>query len=187
MNKKIILASQSPRRRELISLLGVPYQVIPAMGEEIFDENLGIEENLINISKSKTDEVFMQFPEATVVGGDTVVVYKNEVLQKPLDEQDAKAMLEKLSGNTHEVWTAISMKSSKHEENFVVKAQVSFYDINEAEIKKYIDSGEPMDKAGSYNIDGYGALFIKEVVGDYFAVMGLPIASVYQKLKTYTW
>lgn len=187
MNKKIILASQSPRRRELISLLGVPFQVYPAMGDEVFDASSSIEENLLKVATSKTEEVYLRFPDATVVGGDTIVVFENEILQKPTDEEDAKLMLEKLSGNTHEVWTAVSMKSSEHQEDFVVKAKVTFYDINEAEIKKYIDSGEPMDKAGSYNIDGYGALFIKEVVGDYFAVMGLPIASVYQKLKSYTW
>lgn len=187
MNKKLVLASQSPRRRELISLLGLPYQVVPALGEEVFKENYSIEDNLIAIAASKTDEVFSQFPDTTVIGGDTIVVFKDEILQKPKDEEDAKAMLEKLSGQTHEVWTAVSMKSSLHQEDFIVKAKVMFYEISEEEINKYIASGEPMDKAGSYNIDGYGALFIKEVTGDYFAVMGLPVARVYQTLKNNTW
>lgn len=187
MNKKLVLASQSPRRRELIALLELPFQVVPAMGEEIFDENLNIEENLIKVAASKTAEVFKMFPETTVIGGDTVVVFNNETLQKPIDEEDAQSMLEKLSGNIHEVWTAVSMKSSQHKEDFIVKATVKFYEMTSEEITKYIASGEPMDKAGAYNIDGYGALFIEEVVGDYFAVMGLPIASVYQKLKSYTW
>lgn len=187
MNKKIVLASQSPRRRELIALLELPFQVVPAMGEEIFDDNLSIEENLIKVAASKTDEVFKMFPDTTVIGGDTIVVFENETLQKPKSEEDAQVMLEKLSGNTHQVWTAVSMKSSKHREDFIVKAKVKFYKMSKEEITKYIASGEPMDKAGSYNIDGYGALFIEEVVGDYFTVMGLPIASVYQKLKLNEW
>lgn len=187
MNKKLILASQSPRRRELISLLNLPFQVVPSEIEEVFDDSLSIEDNLINIAKTKAEEVFAKYPETTVIGGDTIVVYQNEILQKPIDEADAKNMLRKLSGNTHEVWTAVSMRSSKHAEDMIIKAEVSFYDINDEEINKYIALGEPMDKAGSYNIDGYGALFIKEVKGDYFAVMGLPIASVYQQLKQHKW
>lgn len=187
MNKKLILASQSPRRRELISLLNLPFQVVPAVAKEIFDDHLSIEDNLKNVAINKAEEVLEKYPDATVIGGDTIVVYENEILQKPTDENDAKNMLEKLSGNTHEVWTAVSMRSSEHAEDIIVKSEVTFYDINDDEIKKYIASGEPMDKAGSYDIDGYGALFIKEVIGDYFAVMGLPIASVYQQLKQHKW
>lgn len=187
MNKKLILASQSPRRRELMALLNLPFLVVPAIGDEVFDENLSIEDNLRNVAKSKTEEVFKQHPETTVVGGDTIVVFNNEILQKPKDEADARRMLEAFSGKTHEVWTAISMQSSKHSKNFVSKAKVTFYELNDKEIDDYIKLGECMDKAGSYNIDGYGALFIKEVEGDYFSIMGLPIAKVYQKLKKYNW
>ena len=187
MNKKLILASQSPRRRELMALLNLPFLVVPAIGEEVFDEKLGIEDNLKNVATSKANEVFEQYPETTVVGGDTIVVFNNEILQKPKDEEDARLMLEKLSNQTHEVWTAVSMRSSEHSEDFISKAKVTFYELSAQEITDYIHTGEPMDKAGSYNIDGFGALFIKEVQGDYFSVMGLPIAKVYQKLKTEVW
>ena len=187
MNKKIVLASQSPRRRELISLLQLPFLVKPSMSDETFDSSLSIEENLKNIASCKTDEVLKEFPNALVIGADTIVVFEDEVLGKPKDEEDAFRILNLLSGNQHEVWTAVSMKSSNLVVEFIVKSVVSFYEMSEKEIRHYIESGEPMDKAGAYNINWLASLYIEKVEGDHYAIMGLPIARVYQEIKNNEW
>lgn len=187
MNKKIVLASQSPRRRELIALLDLPFQVVSPDTEEIFEAGLSLEEQLKKIAREKAVHVLKTHDDALVISADTIVVYHDEILEKPLHAQDAKDMLKKLSGNTHQVWTAVCMISSKEEETFLVKSDVKFYELDEKEIENYVSTSEPLDKAGGYNIHGYGALFVESVQGDHFAIMGLPIAKVYQFMKNKTW
>lgn len=187
MNKKIILASQSPRRRELVALLDLPFQVVSPETDEHFDTSLSLEEQIKQVAKEKAKTVFKDHQDAIVISADTIVVYDNEILQKPLHAEDAKLMLEKLSGKTHEVWTAVSMLSSEEEDTFLTKSSVKFYDLDEKEIKNYVSTSEPLDKAGGYNIHGYGALFVEAVEGDHFAIMGLPISKVYQSLKNKVW
>ena len=187
MNKKIVLASQSPRRRELIALLDLPFQVVSPDTEEKFDEKLPLEAQIKQVAFEKASVVLKEHEDAIVISADTIVVFENQILEKPLHADDAKEMLEKLSGNTHEVWTAVCMKSSQEEELFLIKSKVKFYELDEREIKNYVSTSEPLDKAGGYNIHGYGALFVESVQGDHFAIMGLPISKVYQLLKSKTW
>lgn len=187
INKKLILASQSPRRRELMSLLDIPYQVKPASIDEEFNKDLSIEDNIKQIAYNKSKHRFDKEKDAIVIGADTIVINNDNVLGKPLHKEDAKTMLKELSGASHEVWTAVSIVSENHQEQFINKSEVSFYELDDEEINKYVESGESLDKAGGYNINGKGALFIQSIKGDNHSIMGLPISRVYQELKNNKW
>ncbi len=185
MKRSIILASQSPRRKELMTTLKHPFSSISPSYDEVFDTTLSIEDNIKMFSKNKGAMVLNDNLDAIVISADTVVVLNNEVLLKPKDEQDAYEMLKKLSGKKHEVFTAVTIMTKEHQETSLVKTEVEFYELELCEIEKYIASKEPMDKAGAYAIQGIGSVFIKSITGDYYAVMGLPVGIVYQMLKRY--
>lgn len=187
MNKKIILASQSPRRRELLALLNEPFQVIAPNVDENLDENFDLKEQMCDLAKRKAHAVFKEHPDAVVLSADTIVVYDQKILEKPEDEKKAKEMLSMLSGTKHQVWTAFHIVSSENEISDLVISDVNFYELTEEEIDAYVASGEPLDKAGGYNIQGYGALFVESIQGDHFSIMGLPISKVYQLLKKRQW
>lgn len=197
---QIILASQSPRRKELLEQIGLEFEICPAKGEEIITKIIP-EEVVMELSKQKAEEVAAmvssyskQHKDITtpsdilVIGADTVVAYDGKILGKPKDEADAKATLTMLSGNTHSVFTGVTLvlidKSGRAGEIvFYEKTDVKMHKMSEAEIDRYIETGEPMDKAGSYAIQGKCAIYIEKIDGDYNNVVGLPITRIYQELK----
>ncbi len=187
MNKKLILASQSPRRRELISILGLPFAVVGPKCEEVMDTTLPINEQIEKLAYDKAMSVLDENMDNIVIGSDTVVVCDGVVLGKPKDEEDAKNMLRMLSGNTHAVITGVAILSDSHQEIFSVATLVTFNEMTEEEIQSYVATKEPMDKAGAYGIQGKGALYIRNIEGDYYSVMGLPVSSIYDALKNKTW
>lgn len=197
---QIILASQSPRRKELLEQIGLEFEICPAKGEEIITKTIP-EEVVMELSKQKAEEIaalVSSFGEnhkeittpsdILVIGADTVVAYDGKILGKPVDEADAKCMLTMLSGNTHSVFTGVTLvlidKSGRAGELvFYEKTDVKMHPMSEEEIDRYIATGEPMDKAGSYGIQGKCAIYIEKIDGDYNNVVGLPISRIYQELK----
>jgi len=197
---QIILASQSPRRKELLEQIGLEFEICPAKGEKVITKTIP-EEVVMELSKQKAEEVAYMVSsfgeehkdittpsDILVIGADTVVAYDGKILGKPVDEADAKRMLTMLSGNTHSVFTGVTLvlidKSGRAGELvFYEKTNVKMHPMSEAEIDRYIATGEPMDKAGSYGIQGKCAIYIEKIDGDYNNVVGLPIARIYQELK----
>lgn len=187
INRNLVLVSQSPRRRELMSLLKFPFKTTSPLGEEVFNEDLTLREQIEAIAQDKAMSVLDQYPDAVLVSADTIIVNEGKVLGKPHDKDHAVAMLKELSGKTHEVITGVCIVSDKKKEVFSVVSKVTFYDITDEDIEAYVLSKEPLDKSGSYSIQGGAALFTKHVEGDYFAIMGLPIGRVYQVLNSGNW
>ncbi len=186
--KKIILASQSPRRKELLKLLNLEYDVIPSD----CDENIAYEspEELVeNLSKLKAGDVLEKnrLTDCLVVGADTIVVFEEKVLGKPADADEAFEMLSKLSGNRHIVYTGVTIIDSdtKKTVSFHEKTDVYMYDVSEKEIKDYIDTKDPFDKAGGYGVQSKGAFLVRAVDGDFYTVVGLPVARLYHELKKF--
>lgn len=185
---RLILASASPRRRELLQQIQMEFTVLPAKGEEKITKEIP-QEVVMELSEQKAREVAafseVKDEDALVLGADTVVVYQERILGKPKDEEDAFLMLKTLSGKTHEVYTGVTLLHAKTGEanSFFEKTAVTMYPIQEDEIRAYIATGEPMDKAGVYGIQGIGAKFIRGIEGDYNNVVGLPVGRVYQEIK----
>ncbi len=182
-NNKFILASKSPRRIELINVLDIDFEVIPSDVEEIIKEGLTNEEIVIDIAYQKACDINAKNPGKYVLGFDTLVILDGVPLGKPKDEQDAFRMLRLLSGRTHTVLTGCAIVKGKHKDSFYSSADVTFNEMTDEEIKEYVETKEPMDKAGAYGIQAYGSKYIKEVNGDYFTIVGLPIAKLYKKIK----
>ena len=197
---RIILASGSPRRKELLEQIGLEFEICPAKGEEVITTNVP-EDVVRELSRQKAEEVasgILAYNEAhsdivtpqdtLVIGAATVVAYDGQILGKPADEADAKRMLSMLSGNVHSVYTGVTFviigkDGRTGESSFVEKTDVHMFAMSEQEIDRYIASGEPMDKAGSYAIQGKCGIYIEKIDGDYYNVVGLPIARMYQSLK----
>ena len=182
---KIILASQSPRRKQLLEMLGVSFDIQPADIDEQINPNNDLVKEIEKLSYQKAYHVFKDHKDALVIGSDTIVKIDNEVLGKPKDYANAKQMLEKLSDNTHEVVTGCTILVNDTVETFSSIAKVTFYPLTKQEIDDYIKTNEPMDKAGAYAIQGLGAKLVKSIEGDYYTIMGLPIGELYQRLKKY--
>lgn len=182
--KKIVLASQSPRRRELMQLLNVPFETVSPIGEEFMDLNLPIQKRIEAVALHKAKTGLEKRPDNLIVGSDTVVVIDGEVLGKPTTEENAVEMLKKLSGRTHQVLTSVAMISSSFEKVFTATTDVTFYELDEKEILDYVKTKEPLDKAGAYSIQSGAAIFVKKIDGDFYTVMGLPIGEIHQILKT---
>lgn len=182
---RIILASKSPRRKQLMDTLNIPYEIIVADIEETIDHKKELKGEIEKLSFLKALKVYKDNPNAIVVGADTIVVVDNKVLGKPHNEEEASQMLHKLQGNKHTVITGCSIISSKMSETFSNVSDVYFNPMSDDEIKEYIKTNEPMDKAGAYAIQGLGSKFIHSINGDYYSIMGLPISEVYQRLKKY--
>lgn len=181
---ELILASQSPRRRELLGLIAAEFSVCPADIDETMNEALSMRARVADLSARKACAVAGEHPGAAVVGSDTVVVLDGVPLGKPLDAADAKRMLSALAGRTHEVVTGVALALP---DGAVLRdatvTKVRFAPLSDAEIDWYIASGEPMDKAGAYGIQGLGARFIEGIEGDYYSVMGLPVRRLYEMLR----
>ena len=181
--KKIILASGSKRRIEILSMFKVPFEVIVSSCDEIISGNLSPSEIVINLSCLKaTDVANIVDYDALVIGFDTIVYLENKILQKPTSREDAFNMLSSLSSKTHSVYTGFTIFESITGNIFsdFCKTDVTFKNITSERINLYLDTDEPYDKAGGYGIQGYGSLLIECIHGDYFNVVGLPIAKVSQ-------
>lgn len=185
--KKLILASASPRRRELLEQIGAVFQVCPSQGEEVITGTYP-GDVVMELSGQKGQEVFDRIEgDVCVIGADTVVAIDHAILGKPADEQEAIAMLQRLQGRIHEVYTGVTILCRKQgnaqRKSFYEKTTVEFYPVSSEEIHAYVKTGEPLDKAGAYGIQGKSAVFVKRIEGDYNNVVGLPVARVYQEAK----
>lgn len=173
MKPRVILASQSPRRRDLLTLIGVPHEVRPADVDETYLPGEVPRQHAIRLARAKATAIADR--EAVVIGSDTIVVVDGEVLGKPADANDAARMLRRLSGRAHVVVTAVAVGWRGRVESDAEEVGVTFHELSEERIAAYVATREPMDKAGAYGIQGYGAVNVARVDGDYFAVMGLPL------------
>ena len=214
-NVRLVLASASPRRRELLSQIGLEFTVMPSTKEEnakTTEAGALVQE----LSRQKAVDIWEQLsggqgqnpdadqeqiseetqepnlngkrqPELLVIGADTVVCCEGKILGKPHDREAAAEMLTALQGRSHEVHTGVTLYSQSETVTFFECTQVEFYPMTEVEISEYIDSKEPMDKAGAYGIQGLGARFVKGIRGDYNNVVGLPVGRLYQELKSRGW
>ena len=172
---RVVLASQSPRRRELLTLVGIAHEVRPADIDEAYLAGEQPHAHAERLAREKVAAVSRDDPTALVIGSDTIVVVDGIVLGKPTDAAHAAAMLARLSGRSHIVITAIAVEWRGVIRSAVEEVDVTFHPLTSSEIDAYIATREPMDKAGAYGIQGYGATIVKRVDGDYFAVMGLPL------------
>ena len=179
----IILASASPRRSELMTLAGFRFDVICADIDEIVPEKALPQEVVMSLALQKAQAVAKDHRKSAVVGSDTVVALDGKILGKPRSEKEAAEMLRSLSGRIHKVFTGVAIVCGEKVTSFFDETEVEFYPLTDQEILDYIATGEPMDKAGAYGIQGRGAVLVKRINGDYFNVMGLPISKVYRELK----
>lgn len=177
----IILASASPRRRELLGYIVKDFCVVPSGVEEIVPKGIRVLKQPEYLSKIKALDIANQYPNDTVIGSDTAVILKNEILGKPKDRADAEKMLIKLSGKVHKVVTGCTVVKNGAITSFSVVSKVKFQNLTKAEIEAYLDTDEPYDKAGSYAVQGRAGAFVEWIKGDYFNIVGLPIS----KLKKY--
>ncbi len=180
---KLILASQSPRRRELLGLLKLPFEIRVADIDETMDPERAPFEEVARVSRGKALAVRRE-PGDVVVAADTIVVCENEVLGKPRDEEDAFRMLSKLSGRSHQVMTGMTVLRDDTVISHTEVTDITFRPLLPEEIRAYIATGEPMDKAGSYGIQGGAALFAADMRGDYYNVMGLPVCRLAMILRS---
>lgn len=182
--KTILLASQSPRRRELVSLLPWSFKVCVKEVEEKIDLLQPAYENVKNLALQKAEAVAQSHPSEWVIGADTVVCYEGHILGKPKDEQAAYEMLKMLSGKVHKVYTGVAIvhKEKGCTRTFYEETKVTMQQLTDEEINDYISTKEPLDKAGAYGIQGFGARYIVGIEGDYFNVVGLPVHAVYTEL-----
>ena len=179
----IILASASPRRSELMTLAGFRFDVICADIDEIVPEKALPQEVVMSLALQKAQAVAKDHRKSAVVGSDTVGALDGKILGKPRSEKEAAEMLRSLSGRIHKVFTGVAIVCGDKVTSFFDETEVEFYPLTDQEILDYVATGEPMDKAGAYGIQGRGAVLVKRINGDYFNVMGLPISKVYRELK----
>lgn len=186
--KKIILASGSPRRKMLLEWAEIDFEVMVSDADESFDEGLAPELVAMQIASKKNQAVADQISDSLddfiLIAADTIVVLNGEIIGKPENRNHAIGILKKLSGKTHEVITAVEIKSPKKTETFFDRTHVAFHDIEDAQIEHYVDQYKPYDKAGAYAIQEWiGVIGIKNIQGDFYNVMGLPVSRVVQTLK----
>lgn len=180
-----ILASASPRRKELLFDLGYAFTVIPSSFDETNHETMSPETLVQFLAKNKALDVFQNHPNATVLAADTIVVLENTILGKPENEEDAFHMLQQLSGKEHDILTGVCAMQIGKEKVIYVTTKVKFTVMKDDTIYRYIATGEPMDKAGAYGIQGYGGAFIEKIHGNYTNVVGLPIPQVVRLLAEF--
>ena len=178
----LILASKSPRRKELLEMAGLTFVCIPAVSGENVPADLPIRGRAEFLARHKAAEIAEKHPDDTVIGSDTLVLLDGQALGKPKDVHEAEEMLRMLSGKTHVVSTGVAVISSGSIQSFTSETEVTFYELTEEEIRSYARSGEPLDKAGAYGIQGLGAMLVAGIKGDYFTVVGLPLAETVRHL-----
>ncbi len=188
---EIILASGSPRRKELLQQLGIPFEIIKSDCEEVTTQTQP-HEVVMELSTQKAEDVFHKLTAEErkgkiVLGADTIVAVHDKILGKPKDAEDAVSMLTELSGEVHHVYTGVTLlweaDGKQQKRTFYEDTEVEMYPMSDDEIRAYVATGEPMDKAGAYAIQGGCVIYIKEIRGEYNNVVGLPVARLYQELK----
>lgn len=181
--KQIILASGSPRRKELMKHLNLTYQIDIPQSEEVIDNSLPLKKRIEKLAYDKAHEIYLKNKDAIVIGADTVLEFEGDVLGKPHTKENAFKMLKRLQNKTHSVLTSVCIMSKDKTITFTSTSEVTFHPMSDDEITYYVNTLEPLDKAGAYTIQDKGAIYIKSIKGDFYAVMGLPISKVYQVLK----
>ena len=179
----LILASASPRRKELLTQMGLSFSVDPSDCDESFADGLPPAAMVAALSKAKAEAVFARHENDIILAADTVVALGDEVLGKPADPADAVRMLLSLSGRTHRVYTGVTVLAKNFAETFVSDTAVTFAALSKAEAEAYVATGEPLDKAGAYGVQGRGSVFVEKIDGDYFTVVGLPVCKTWKTLK----
>ena len=182
---RLILASSSPRRRELLQSIGLTFEVIPSSVPEVAENGEAVERYVRRLSQSKAAEIAAGNRDAWVIGADTVVWLDGHLLEKPIDFADAVRMLEIICGRTHTVYTGVTLinAQSGYAETSVTRSEVTMHPLSRQEIEWYVGTGEPMDKAGAYAVQGIGAMFIDRIDGNYTNVVGLPLATLFEMMK----
>lgn len=183
----LVLASQSPRRAELIGRLGLEFETLPADIDERYLDHETPPEHAERLSREKALKIAADRPEALVVGSDTIVVIDGDVLGKPRDREHAVEMLMRLSGREHEVCTGVAVAHGGRVESGLERVRVRFRPLDRAACEAYVATGEPMDKAGAYGIQGFGSALVEGIDGDYFAVMGLPVVRMLSLIERHGW
>ena len=186
---KIILASASPRRQELLTQIGMEFKVIPSGMEEV-PQSRQPEVVVMELSEGKAGDVFESLPEkekenSLVIGADTIVAFKGRIMGKPDSRENAQEILSCLQGGIHQVYTGVTLIWQGGKRSFYEKTDVVMYPMSMEEIKEYVDTGEPMDKAGAYGVQGRGALLVERLEGDFFNVMGLPVLRLARLLERF--
>lgn len=180
-----ILASASPRRKEILEKVGFSFRICATDVDETMNALLPLEEAVKEVALKKALAVKDFNKEDIIISADTIVVLDGEIFGKPKDKNEAKEMLSKLSGRTHQVYTGFALVNKEKQISECVMTKVTFHQLSEQDIEDYMSTGEPFDKAGAYGIQEKGCLLVKEIEGDYFNVIGLPISRVNQLLKEY--
>ena len=180
---RVVLASVSPRRHQLLNLIGIAHEVRPSNIDETMRPRETPRRHAERLAREKASAIAKRDPDLITIGADTIVVVNRKVLGKPRDTGDAARMLALLSGREHVVTTAVAVSRGKKLRSAVEEVSVRFRRLRDDEIDAYIATGEPMDKAGAYGIQGYGATIVERIEGDYFAVMGLPIVRLIGLLR----
>ncbi len=175
---RTVLASASPRRQELLKRITEDFLVHPVDADETLPAGMPVELAASFLADVKAATAAKDFPQDLVIGCDTIVVLEDEIMGKPKDREDARRMLQQLSGETHKVMTGVALYLDGKSTVFTAETYVTFYPLTAAEIESYLDSGEPFDKAGAYGIQGQGCLLVERIEGDYFNVVGLPVAAL---------
>jgi len=181
MKKRLILASGSPRRQELLNQVGIPFSI---RKKKIDESKITIHDPIEKVKQLailKGKSVPLQHTEV-ILSADTVVAYNQIIFEKPKNKEEAYEMISRLSGDVHEVFTGILIRSATDENVFVERTRVEFWPLTEKEIERYVTTDEPYDKAGAYGIQSLGAMFVKQIIGDYYNVVGLPISRVVREL-----
>ncbi len=183
---KLILASSSPRRQELFKQVNIPFAVrLPKVDESQIIAHDPIEK-VKQLAMEKGKNVAMREPNEVILAADTVVAYKQTIFEKPKNREEAFHMISTLSGKAHDVFTGVMIRSSNEERVFVEQTKVVFWPLSNSEIDWYVSTNEPYDKAGAYGIQSLGALFVKEIIGDYYNVVGLPLSRVVRELSEFS-
>jgi septum formation protein len=182
---KFILASASPRRRELLESIGLPFDVLPSAIPEVRAEGESPEEYVARLSREKANALGEQHPSRWVIAADTTVLLDDQLLEKPLDRVDAARMLGTIAGRTHTVYTGVTLLNVEraYHDTRVAESEVRMLPLSDSDIEWYVATGEPLDKAGAYAVQGMGAMFIDSIHGSYTNVVGLPLALLFQMLQ----
>lgn len=183
--ESVILASASPRRKQILEMCNISFKVIVPEVDENFQQDIKPNELVMSLSKKKAIAILEKTCTNNIIlAADTVVALKGEILTKPKDKIESFNMLKKLSGKEHFVYTGVCLiKNKKVKSNFYSKTKVQFYELTDKEIEDYIKTNQPFDKAGSYAIQGAGAAFVKKIDGDFYNVVGLPISKVIREIR----
>lgn len=182
---KFILASSSPRRRELLTSINLDFDVIPSHVPEVHQPGEAPEEYVARLSRDKARALAVQYPAQWVIAADTTVLLGDQLLEKPVDAKDAERMLATIAGKTHIVYTGVTLERADREyrDTRVAESEVRMLPLSQREIEWYVATGEPLDKAGAYAVQGIGAMFIDSIHGSYTNVVGLPLATLFQMMR----